>query len=402
MNVQDKTKEELLQELRELEQENMLLKSSFEQNITERRLAQDKFRMLFEQSPVGMALIIHETGDFLEVNNSILESTGYTREEFLRLSFWHLTPPEYEEQEAIQFQTLNETGRFGPNFKEYIRKDGSRYPLSISGALFIDTDGRKVVWGIIEDLSDRRAKELIIKKQNKELQKLNATKDKFFSIIAHDLKSPFTAITGFSNLLLEQIKNKDIEGIDEYAKIINQSSSKALDLLMNLMEWSQLQTGRMKFKPEHFEINTIVNEAILLMSVNAEQKAISITSTLPLGIQVFADKAMLSIVIRNLISNAIKFTQPHGQITIASAIKHNELTVSVIDNGVGIPEEQIDKLFIIDKVNSTLGTHQEKETGLGLILCKEFIEQNNGKIWVESSDKAGSTFSFSLPLDQLN
>lgn len=402
MNVQDKTKEELLQELRELEQENMLLKSSFEQNITERRLAQDKFRMLFEQSPVGMALIIHETGDFLEVNNSILESTGYTREEFLRLSFWHLTPPEYEEQEAIQFQTLNETGRFGPNFKEYIRKDGSRYPLSISGALFIDTDGRKVVWGIIEDLSDRRAKELIIKKQNKELQKLNATKDKFFSIIAHDLKSPFTAITGFSNLLLEQIKNKDIEGIDEYAKIINQSSSKALDLLMNLMEWSQLQTGRMKFKPEHFEINTIVNEAILLMSVNAEQKAISITSTLPLGIQVFADKAMLSIVIRNLISNAIKFTQPHGQITIASAIKQAELTISVIDNGVGIPEEQIDKLFIIDKVNSTLGTHQEKETGLGLILCKEFIEQNNGKIWVESSDKAGSTFSFSLPLDQLN
>ena len=164
MNVQDKTKEELLQELRELEQENMLLKSTFEQNITERRLAQDKFRMLFEQSPVGMALIIHETGDFLEVNNSILESTGYTREEFLRLSFWHLTPPEYEEQEAIQFQTLNETGRFGPNFKEYIRMDGSRYPLSISGALFIDTDGRKVVWGIIEDLSDRRAKELIIKK----------------------------------------------------------------------------------------------------------------------------------------------------------------------------------------------------------------------------------------------
>ncbi len=402
MNVQDKTKEELLQELRELEQENMLLKSSFEQNITERRLAQDKFRMLFEQSPVGMALIIHETGDFLEVNNSILESTGYTREEFLRLSFWHLTPPEYEEQEAIQFQTLNETGRFGPNFKEYIRKDGSRYPLSISGALFIDTDGRKVVWGIIEDLSDRRAKELIIKKQNKELQKLNATKDKLFSIIAHDLKSPFTAITGFSNLLLEQIKNKDIEGIDEYAKIINQSSSKALDLLMNLMEWSQLQTGRMKFKPEHFEINTIVNEAILLMSVNAEQKAISITSTLPLGIQVFADKAMLSIVIRNLISNAIKFTQPHGQITIASAIKQAELTISVIDNGVGIPEEQIDKLFIIDKVNSTLGTHQEKGTGLGLILCKEFIEQNNGKIWVESSDKAGSTFSFSLPLDQLN
>ncbi|MDY0202021.1 MAG: ATP-binding protein, partial [Tenuifilaceae bacterium] len=132
----------------------------------------------------------------------------------------------------------------------------------------------------------------------------------------------------------------------------------------------------------------------------AEQKAISITSTLPLGIQVFADKAMLSIVIRNLISNAIKFTQPHGQITIASAIKHNELTVSVIDNGVGIPKEDIDKLFKIDTVYTTRGTQEEKGTGLGLILCKEFIKKNKGRIWVESTDKMGSIFSFSLPLNQ--
>ncbi|HCY00410.1 MAG TPA: hypothetical protein DG754_09755 [Bacteroidales bacterium] len=294
MNDQDKTKEELIQELKRLEQENNLLKLTFEQNITERRLAQDKFRMLFEQSPVGMALIIHETGDFLEVNNSILQSTGYTKEEFLNLSFWDITPQEYEEQEDIQFQTLNETGRFGPNFKEYIRKDGSRYPLSISGFLFVDTDGRKVVWGIIEDLSERSERELIIKKQNKELQKLNATKDKIFSIIAHDLKSPFTAIIGFSDLLLGQIKNKDIEGIDEYAQIINQSSNKALDLLMNLMEWSQLQTGRMKFKPEYFEINTIVNEAILLMTVNAEQKAINITRHSPLTFKFLPIKPWLA------------------------------------------------------------------------------------------------------------
>ncbi|MDD2196557.1 MAG: HAMP domain-containing sensor histidine kinase [Bacteroidales bacterium] len=255
-----------------------------------------------------------------------------------------------------------------------------------------------MVWGIIEDLSERRAKELIIEKQNKELKKLNATKDKIFSIIAHDLKNPFAAIIGFSDLLLEQIKNKNIEEIDEYAQIINQSSNKALDLLMNLMEWSQVQTGRMKFKPEHFEINTIVNEAILLMTVSAEQKSIDISSTLSPGTQVYADKTMISIVLRNLISNAFKFTQPHGKITITSTVEQVELTISIIDNGVGIPEEQVDMLFKIDKMSSTLGTLQEKGTGLGLILCKEFIKQNNGKIWAESMVEKGSNFSFSLPL----
>ncbi|MDD2278195.1 MAG: PAS domain-containing sensor histidine kinase [Bacteroidales bacterium] len=398
MNVQDKTKEELIQELKRLEQENRRLKIDFEKNIAERELAQSKFQMLFEQSPVGMALVIHETGEFIEVNNSILQSTGYTREEFLKLSYWDITPREYEEQEIEQLQTLDKTGSFGPNFKEYIRKDGTRYPLSISGALFTDTDGRKVVWGIIEDLSERKEKELIIKKQNEVLQKHNATKDKILSIIAHDLKSSFHAIINFSNLLLEQTKDKDTDGIDDYAQIINQSSNHALNLLINLMEWSQLQTGRMEFRPEYFEINTIVDDAIFLMQGNAKQKSISITSTLTHGIQVFADKTMLSAVVRNLLSNAVKFTQPNGKITVTSAVNQNKLIISVIDNGIGIPKEGIEKLFKIDKVYTTPGTQQEKGTGLGLDLCKEFIEKHNGEIWVDSVIEKGSTFSFSLPL----
>ena len=369
-------------------------------DITERKLAQHKFQMLFEKSPIGMALVDHETGEFLEVNNSVLESTGYTKEEFLKLDYWDITPKAYEAQEIKQLETLNETGHFGPNFKEYIRKDGSRYPLSISGSLFIDTDGRKVVWGIIEDISERKEKEVIIKKQNEELQKLNATKDKFFSIIAHDLKNPFSAIIGFSNVLLKKIKNKDIEAIDEYAQIINHSSKNALALLTNLMEWSRSQTGRMEFNPTYFDIQPIVNEAVLLMKGNADQKSIAISNTVLPGIPVNADKAMLSTVLRNLISNAIKFTQPNGEITIASTVKEHELIISVTDNGVGISENQLDKIFQLDKIYSTLGTQKEKGTGLGLILCKEFVEKNNGKIWVESTVNKGTTFYFSLPLDE--
>jgi two-component system sensor histidine kinase/response regulator len=399
MNDIGKTREELIEELRRLRQENIQLKSLYEIHDNEKVLAQNKFRMLFEQSPVGMALVLHETGAFLEVNNSVLESTGYTIEEFLSLSYWDLTPREYEQQEIDQLETLNRTGYFGPNFKEYIRKDGTRYPLSISGALFVDVDGRKVVWGIIEDLTDRRESELIIKNQNEELLLLNAAKDKFFSIIAHDLKNPFSAIIGSSDLLLSRAEKNDIREIDKYAKIINQSSKKALDLLLNLMDWSQIQTGHMNYVPEYFDINILVEEALELLGCNAEEKSISIRNNISKGTMAYADKIMISIVLRNLISNAIKYTNQNGLVTLSAEQQKNELILSVKDNGVGIAQKNLDKLFKIDGVYSTPGTQQEKGTGLGLILCKEYIEKNKGGIWIESVLKAGTNFYFSLPLN---
>ncbi len=399
MNDIGKTRDELLEELRRLRLENIQLKSLYEIHDNEKVLAQNKFRMLFEQSPVGMALVLHETGEFLEVNNSVLESTGYTIDEFLNLSYWDLTPREYEQQEIDQLATLNRTGYFGPNFKEYIRKDGSRYPLSISGALFIDVDGRKVVWGIIEDLSDRREQELIIKNQNEELLRLNAAKDKFFSIIAHDLKNPFSAIIGSSDLLLSRSNKNDIQEIDRYARIINQSSKKALDLLLNLMDWSQIQTGRMKFEPEYFDIHNLVEEAIGLLGCNAEEKFISIRNNLSEKTMVHADKVMISIVLRNLISNALKYTNLKGMIEISSELQKDSIVISVKDNGVGIDQTKKDRLFKLEGVHSTPGTQKEKGTGLGLILCKEFIEKNKGEIWIENAEDVGTSFCFSLPLN---
>lgn len=286
---------------------------------------------------------------------------------------------------------------FDLKLKFITNKGNHRWVHSIGKAYQVNGKTKRVV-GSIQDITDHQQAEETIKLQNEELIKMNASKDKFFSIIAHDLKTPFNSILGFSEHLIDQINEKNYEQIAEFAGIIRQSSIRVMDLLMNLIEWAQAQSGRIEFKPEYFEINTIISEVILLMKGNADQKAIIITNKLSSGIQVYADKAMLSTVLRNLISNAIKFTKPEGRITILAEEKQNEITVSISDNGVGLSKERIDKLFEITEKYSTSGTQNEKGTGLGLILCKEFIEKNNGKIWVESEVGIGTTFYFSIPI----
>ncbi len=291
--------------------------------------------------------------------------------------------------------------QFGEPFDlklKFITNKGNHRWVHSIGKAYQENGKTKRVVGSIQDITVHQQAEETIKLQNEELIKMNASKDKFFSIIAHDLKNPFNSILGFSEHLIVQVNEKNYEQIAEFAGIIRQSSIRAMDLLMNLIEWALAQSGRIEFKPEYFEINTIISEVILLMKGNADQKAIIITNKLSSDIQVYADKAMLSTVLRNLISNAIKFTKPEGRITILAEEKQNELTVSISDNGVGLSKERIDKLFEITEKYSTSGTQNEKGTGLGLILCKEFIEKNNGKIWVESEVGIGTTFYFSIPI----
>ena len=247
------------------------------------------------------------------------------------------------------------------------------------------------------DKTKRKQTELQIEKQTKELKELNATKDKFFNIIAHDLRSPFSAIIGFSNLLAEQVHDKDYEGIERYAEYIQTSSKHAMALLTNLFEWARTQTGAMEFNPEYFELVELINEITELSNDIAQQKSIAIEKVLPLKVPVTADKAMISTVLRNLIMNAIKFTNSGGKIVVSLEEKKNELLVTISDNGAGIIKEDIENLFRIDAKTTTLGTNKEKGTGLGLLLCKEFVEKHSGKIWVESEVGKGSRFNFSIP-----
>jgi signal transduction histidine kinase len=246
------------------------------------------------------------------------------------------------------------------------------------------------------EMSVRVKNHLNLYHAKQEIEQINKEKDKFFSIIAHDLRSPFIAIVGFSKLLMEKANRNDLKGISKYAEIILNSSELVLDLQTNLMDWAQAQTGRMEFNPEHFEINKLINEIALLYQDIARTKSIRIQEELPQNISAFADKAMISTVIRNLVSNALKYTMPGGSVTITTSAGEQTITVSVTDTGVGIPEETIAKLFRIDENHSTPGTHDEMGTGLGLILCKEFVERHGGEISVESKEGTGSTFRFTI------
>jgi PAS domain S-box-containing protein len=324
---------------------------------------------------------------------------GYTLKEWETLDWNTFLKPDYVETIHKVFDGFKSGKQESVNLLSVIvrHKNGTEMWIEFSACpLFDKNEVFKSAVGITRDITERKQAELQIKHQNVELQKLNATKDKFFSIIAHDLKNPFNSIMGFCELLVEQIRKKDFNGIEKYAGFIRQSSQMAFDLLINLMVWSRSQTGRMECNPVQFDLMESILEITAMFDDIAWQKGIVIKRELPPKVAVFADRSMINTVLRNLISNAIKFTNPGGEIILTVIEEKNKLTVSVKDNGIGIPNNSIDKLFRIDENYSTRGTASETGTGLGLILCKEFIEKHNGEIRVESEPGKGSTFYFTL------
>jgi len=236
-----------------------------------------------------------------------------------------------------------------------------------------------------------------ISQQKEEIESINASKDKFFSIIAHDLRNP---IAGFLNLTEILTTNFDVfteNESKEFIEVMNQASKQLYNLLENLLQWSRAQTGNIPYEPKFVSVNKMVNDTIDALMINIENKSIKININVDEKTVVFADENMITTVIRNLLSNAIKFTHPEGQISIRCFSKNEFVELSVIDNGVGIRKEDMEKLFRIDQHVTTNGTSEEKGSGLGLILCKEFIEKNGGNIWVESDLNKGSSFIFTLP-----
>jgi len=237
-----------------------------------------------------------------------------------------------------------------------------------------------------------------IKLQTDNLKLLNSTKDKFFSIIAHDLKNPFNSIKGFTELLIENIASYDEEKRLKFLKIIKGSTTKASDLLNNLLIWANSQSGTIKFNPVKIELVKQVSDVISLVEIQAINKEISIYNNVYHFLYVNADVNMLNTILRNLLSNAIKFTNPEGEIHISSSVKNNFITISIKDNGVGMSADSIENLFNIENKNCSIGTANEQGSGLGLILCKDFIEKNGGQISVKSTLGKGSEFIFSLPV----
>ena len=238
-----------------------------------------------------------------------------------------------------------------------------------------------------------------IQKYVAELNELNQTKDKFFSIIAHDLKNPFVTLLGFSEILLSEYKELQSDEVLFFINEMKNTADLSFNLLQNLLQWSRSQTGRIEFHPSELNLFHTVEQNIILVYKSAEKKNITLVNNIDASINVNADEDMLNTVVRNLLTNAIKFTPKNGKISVESSYNANFTVIGIKDSGVGMAKEIIEKLFRLESSHSTSGTENESGTGLGLILCKEFVEKHGGKIWVESEIDKGSTFNFSLPLN---
>lgn len=241
-------------------------------------------------------------------------------------------------------------------------------------------------------------KNVLIEQSEQELRTLNAAKNKFFSIIAHDLKNPFHNVLGYSHLLSKDYDHFTEDERRKFALDINQSANSIFRLLQNLLEWSRSQTGRLKFSPTEIEFKRILENSVSVLHGLAEQKKIQLSYDYTSELKVFADPLMIETVLRNLINNAIKFTPENGSVRITAQLDGKLVKVSVIDTGIGISESDIENLFRIDSKVKRKGTNDEDGSGLGLILCKEFVDKNKGAIWAESIQGQGSTFVFTIPV----
>jgi PAS domain S-box-containing protein len=360
--------------------------------------SEELYRKLVSTSPDAINMTDLK-GTITFTSPKTLELFGYeSDEDIIGRPIINWIAPESRKKGIINFKHVIDTG--SPIDKEYLllKKDGSLFHGEINASIIRSADHEpKGLIIITRDITDRKQADIALKEREMKLKELNATKDKFFSIIAHDLKSPFNGIIGISNLMKEEAKRLDLHTIHQYANMINSSALQTYRLLENLLNWARIQQGKITFCPTNILLKHLINETISLLHESAFQKKIQIIDNTPSNLKVKIDEGMIETILRNLISNAIKFTPVGGRIEIQTNVINTDIEISVSDNGVGINEENIHKLFNIDTNYTMPGTEKEKGTGLGLILCKEFAEKHNGKINVESIIGKGSKFTISLP-----
>lgn len=255
-----------------------------------------------------------------------------------------------------------------------------------------------LVGRVITHAIERRRISMALEQAHGDLARLNAEKDRFFSIIAHDLKSPFNALLGFSEVLLARLDTMNAADVREYVQIIRDSGKLAYELLENLLEWSRLQLGRVEICPEPVDLGALAGRVIGLYRPAAQAKGLALVNGMDGGVAL-ADPSVVDTVLRNLVGNAVKFTETGGTIRLAAAPSAggDDVEITVTDSGIGIPAEKLPNLFRIDAHVSTAGTRGEPGTGLGLVLCKELVERSGGTISAESRPGAGTVFRVLLP-----
>jgi len=347
-----------------------------------------EYENLYESAPCGY-ITLDSRSKISRVNYTTEEIMGTTKTRMRGKLFSDFLPDKRKES---FFEVQRKAAQSGEKRSIELPLNNNP-PLWVQLDISVDRNSKQEVnqWKLVLiDITKRKEIEF-------ELQNANATKDKLFNILAHDLKAPFNGILGFTELLLLNINSYDKEKIMEYANVINKSTHEAFNLLNNLLDWARAQTGRISFNPSHIGVKNIIKEIMTQMTGAAKNKIIYMNYELPEDFTVFADEDMLRTILRNLVSNAIKYTKENGEINITAERNNSETRFAVSDTGIGMSGEYARNLFKFGRYSSLDGTAKEKGTGLGLLLCKEFVNRHNGSIWAESSEGEGSTFTFTVP-----
>lgn len=373
-------------------------------DITSRKSAEKALRENKEQLQLIInsaleAIVVLVNQRFVYFNKKMVEFSGYSDAELVNKDILDLVHPE-DAPTLLENYKLRLSGGIAPEryAVRLVQKEGGIRWLELGGVK-IEWQGNPATITFITDITEKKLAELEIIAGRDKLEKLNSEKDKFFSIIAHDLRSPFAGLLGLTEMIADGAEEFTLQELKNMGGQLHQTANKLYKLLKNLLEWSQMQRGMLEYQPQWLNLNQTIDESMETLQKRSEQKAIQIVSSIDKQIQVYADKNMLNSILLNLLSNAIKFTRRNGNILITGEKKSNRFVeIAVHDSGIGISKEDIDKLFRLDSKVRSQGTEGELSTGLGLLLCKEFVERHGGRIWVDSEIEKGSTFHFTLPV----
>ncbi len=368
-----------------------------ERKANEEKLKESERRLrLFLENNLDAFLLTTPDGSILFVNQAACNMFGRSAEEIYsigRSGIIDVTDPRL----AIALEERARTGIFKGELTGK-RKDGTLFPMEVSSSYFYNDDGELRTSMVIRDITERKKAEEILKQSEARLAELNATKDKFFSIVSHDLRNPVHTMLGAIQILNEDIDSMDHQTIKKFTQNLQITVNRLYGLLDNLLNWSLLQMNKIKFSPESVSLNHMIHNSIDIVTDQALSKDITIKFAISEQIIVLADREMVASIMQNLLTNAIKFSFPKSIIVVSAKLKHTQVEVVIEDSGTGMEDDRLKNLFDIGANLNTTGTKGEKGTGLGLILSKEFVEKNGGTIRVESTVGVGSRFIFTLPL----